>query len=341
MRKGHIMKKKKILLILLVVLVVILISIIGIGSNYLVDFALTRESSSTEAIADSLWESQDEQAKLEQKAKELEDRLKKEADTWSKEYPAKQYSITSYDGLKLVADYYEQEINAGMYCIFLHGYKKKKEDIRLFAKHYYELGYNVLTPDMRSHGESEGEYIGMGYLDKDDLKQWIDFIIEKDPEAQIALHGLSMGASTIMMASGEDLPENVKVMVEDSGYSGVWEEFADKLKSVYGLPEFPMLYGANIISGMKAGYYFSDGDAVAPLRKNDVPMLFIHGDKDDYNPFYMLDIVYEANASEKKKLVIPGARHVMGVHVDAETYWNTVDDFLNQYMQARVLESAP
>ncbi len=326
------MKKKKLLVIILAVLILILLSIIGIGSNYLVDFALTRDSSSASAVRSTLQVSADEQAKLEQRAKDLEAKLEKEADLWAKQYLTEQFSITSQDGLKLVGDYYEQEIDAGMYCIILHGYNKNKEDIRLFAKHYYERGYNVLTPDLRAHGESEGDYIGMGYLDKEDLKQWIDLVIQKDPKAKIALHGLSMGASTIMMASGDDLPENVKVMVEDSGYSSVWDEFADKLENLYGLPEFPMLHTANLISKMKAGYYFSDGDTLAPLRRNDIPMLFIHGDMDDYNPFYMLDLVYDANASEKKKLVIQGARHVMGVHVDPETYWNTVDDFVDRYI---------
>ncbi len=326
------MKKKKLLVIILAVLILILLSIIGIGSNYLVDFALARDSSSASAVRSTLQVSADEQAKLEQRAKDLEAKLEKEADLWAKQYLTEQFSITSQDGLKLVGDYYEQEIDAGMYCIILHGYKKNKEDIRLFAKHYYERGYNVLTPDLRAHGESEGDYIGMGYLDKEDLKLWIDLVIQKDPKAKIALHGLSMGASAIMMASGDDLPENVKVLVGDSGYSSVWDEFADKLENLYGLPEFPMLHTANLISKMKADYYFSDGDTLAPLRRNDIPMLFIHGDMDDYNPFYMLDMVYDANASEKKKLVIPGARHVMGVHVDPETYWNTVDDFVDRYI---------
>lgn len=324
-------KKKKILAVVLAVLLMILLAIIGVGSNYLVEFAIGRESSSASAVRGTLQVSEDAQASLEERAKEVEAKAEKEADAWAKEYFTERFTITTHDGLKLVADYYKQEIDAKTYAIILHGYKKTKEDVRLFAKHYYERGFHVLTPDQRSHGESEGEYIGMGYLDKEDLKQWIDLIIAKEPDAKIVLHGLSMGGSAIMMASGDDLPDNVKVMVEDSGYSSVWDEIADKLQNLYGLPKFPMLYGASVVSKIKAGYYFTDADAVEPLRRNDVPMLFIHGEMDDYNPFYMLDIVYEANASEKKKLVIPGARHVMGVHVDAETYWNTVDDFVDEH----------
>ena len=304
-----------------------------IGSNYLVDFALFRESSSSSAISNSLNKTTDTVARMKEKAADdLEEKLSKEADLWARDYLTEELSVYSKDNLLLAADYFEQKEKTNKYCIFVHGYHSSKEKIRAYAQKYYEKGYNVLTPDNRAHGESEGKYIGMGVLDKDDLKLWINKIVERDSDADIVLHGLSMGASTIMLASGDELPANVKVCIEDSGYSSVWNEFSDKLYNLYKLPEFPMLYGANLVSKVKAKYYFTDGSCVAALEKNKIPMLFIHGDADDYNPFYMLDVVYNADASpQKEKLVVKGARHTMSAYTEPEVYWDTVWKFIDKY----------
>lgn len=120
--------------------------------------------------------------------------------------------------------------------------------------HYSEEGYNVLIPYMRATGESEGEYIGMGWLDKDDLQCWINKIIEQNNNANIVLHGSSMGAATVLMASGDDLPSNVKAIIEDSGYTSVWDIFASEAKVRFGLPEFPVLNMFEIVANFRAKY---------------------------------------------------------------------------------------
>ena len=95
---------------------------------------------------------------------------------------------------------------------------------------------HAVAPDLRACGESEGDYVGMGWLDRKDVLQWIDYIIEQDPEAKIVVHGISMGAATTMMTAGESTPDNVKAFVEDCGYTSVWDIFSSELQLRFGLP---------------------------------------------------------------------------------------------------------
>src|SRR5690625_1658138 len=109
-----------------------------------------------------------------------------------------------------------------------------------YAKIYYDLGFNILLPDARGHGESEGDYIGYGWHDRLDYLDWLTWLIEDKGADEIVVHGNSMGAALVLMLSGEDLPDEVKAIVADSGYSTVKAELAHQLKHIYNLPSFPL-----------------------------------------------------------------------------------------------------
>ena len=141
-----------------------------------------------------------------------------------------------------------------------------------------------------------------------------------------------MGAATAMNVAGESLPANVKCIIEDCGYTSVWDEFSLQLKDVFGLPSFPLLDVANLVCNVRAGYDFHKASSVEQLKHATVPMLFIHGDQDTFVPYDMLDQNYDACASKvKQKLTIHGATHAKSAQVDPKLYWNTVDDFLDEY----------
>ena len=123
-------------------------------------------------------------------------------------------NITNNDNLKLQANYKVQEKKTHKWAILIHGYKVNNNNMMSYGEKYYEMGYNVLLPNNRAHGNSEGNYIGMGWLDKDDIACWVNWINKQDPNAKIILHGVSMGAATTMMASGENL-NNVVGYIED------------------------------------------------------------------------------------------------------------------------------
>ena len=244
-------------------------------------------------------------------------------------------SIVSNDEqkLKLHADVYQNGQASSKWVIAVHGYTSNAKDMIRSIRNFYEKGYSVLAPDLRGHGESEGDYIGMGWHDRLDVLLWIDRIIEKDPNAEIVLYGVSMGGATVMMTAGEELPSNVKVIVEDCGYSSVSGVFTYQLDDLFGLPEFPVLYTANTVTKIRAGYDLYEASAVKQVAKSKIPILFIHGDQDSFVPYEMVDEVYEAAKVEKEKLVIPEAGHGMAASVDPELYWSTVWDFVDRFVQ--------
>ena len=219
------------------------------------------------------------------------------------------------------------------WAIVIHGYGGQGVLMSGEAKIFYDLGYNVIIPDLRGCGESEGDAIGMGWLDRHDIINWIDYIISKDKNAQIVLYGVSMGGATVMMTTGENLPKNVKCAIEDCGYTSVNDEFSVQLNKLFGLPEFPVITSASFVSSIRAGYNFTEASCVEQVKKSKTPTLFIHGDQDDFVPFEMLDIVYSQANCPKEKLVIEGAGHVESSSKAKNIYWNTVENFLRKYVE--------
>jgi hypothetical protein len=236
--------------------------------------------------------------------------------------------ITSQDGLWLAGQYYENS-SSHKWAIVVHGYHGTGTNMRSYAQRYYDAGYQVLVPDLRASGDSEGAYLGMGWLDKDDLLQWVEWILVRDPDAQIVMHGVSMGAAAVMMASGEETPDAVRAFVEDCGYTGVWELFTYEMHTRFHLPTFPLLYTANGIVWLRAGYEFRTASALEQVKKCEKPMLFIHGDQDDFVPYSMLQTLYDAKPGDNKQmLTAQGAGHGQSALVLGESYWQAVFGFL-------------
>ena len=250
------------------------------------------------------------------------------------EHLAETISIISTDDLKLQLNgtMFTQKVPSHKWVITTHGYTGQSEEMLRWARNFYARGFNVLMPNLRGHGNSEGAYIGMGWHDRYDMLAWIDEIIRRDPNAEIVLLGISMGAATVMNTSGEEMPSNVKVVIEDSGFSSVRGVFGHQLKELFRLPEFPVLNAANTVTKWRAGYDLFKANPVEQIAKSVTPTLFIHGDQDSFVPFYMLDEVYQAANLEKEKLVIEGAGHTMSVRVDPVRYWETVFHFIEKYI---------
>ena len=180
----------------------------------------------------------------------------------------------------------------------------------------------------RGHELSEGRYIGMGWLDRRDLMRWISLIVQADPHARIVLHGVSMGATEVMMTAGQRVRGDRGLR-----FASVWDQFADNAVSMYHLPQrwmaMPALAGMSLFSRWKADYGFRQASSVAQLAHATVPMLFIHGTDDAFVDPRQLDRNVAACSSERKeRLVVPGAGHAMSASTDPERYWSTVDRFV-------------
>ena len=238
--------------------------------------------------------------------------------------------IESYDKLQLHS--YVVNQNSNKWAIVVHGYGGSGKLMSDKSKYFYDMGYNVLIPDLRGHGKSEGDYIGMGWKDRLDIISWINFIIKENPNAEIVLHGTSMGAATVLMTSGENLPSNVKAIVADCAYTSAWDEFSYQLETYLKVPSSYILNVTNMVTKLKAGYSLKEASALECVKKATVPILYIHGDKDKFVPYSMMDKLYDATNSPKEKLTIEGGEHANSDLVSPFLYWLTVEDFLNQYV---------
>ena len=242
--------------------------------------------------------------------------------------------LTSHDGLELHGLYLAQPEESHKYVVACHGYGSIPQFMGGVAFRFYERGYNILAPAARAHEQSGGRYASMGWLERKDIVDWANTLAEQDPDAEIVLYGISMGGATVMMTAGEELPANVKCVIEDCGYSSVWDEFAGQLQEMFGLPTFPVLDVASLVTQVRAGFGFKEASAVEQLKKTALPILFIHGEDDTFVPYWMLDVVYEACASpDKEKLSVPGAAHGGAAGTAPELYWSTVDAFLGKHMR--------
>lgn len=321
--------KKKVFAFLLVVLLAAggLTAVVG---NYFLNVALVRQERFNEAIEPEATVSGADEEAI-NAARSAYDAFR--AEVFADEALEKEVvSITSDDGLYLEADQYRQAgAHAHDWVIFVHGYcsSREAESSKNIVSVYLKQGYQVLSPDNRAHGASAGEWIGMGWLDRLDILKWIDYVLALDAEASISLHGVSMGGATVMMTAGESLPKQVVAIVEDSGYTSVWDEFASELKYMYKLPTFPALYMADVMAGVRAGYNFREASSLLQLAKAEVPMLFIHGDRDNFVPFDMVYENYDAcKSAEKEILTVSGAGHVESYLREPKAYWEKVFAFL-------------
>lgn len=248
---------------------------------------------------------------------------------WFMPETAEQLSVNSYDGYSLSALLYRQpEQSCKKWVVLVHGYSSYKETMQEYAQKYYEKGYSILMPDLRAHGGSQGDFVGMGWLDRLDIFSWLDLIVTEAPDAEIVLHGLSMGASTVMMAAGEKLPQNVLAIIEDCGYSSVWDILECQLKKCYKFPAFPIMYGVNLLATDKLGYSWKEASAVEMVKKSETPILFIHGSEDDIVPVDMVFTLYRAANCEKRLLIIEDAGHAMSVYREPERYWKEIFEFI-------------
>ena len=240
--------------------------------------------------------------------------------------------INSFDNLKLHSYKILNENSSNKWAIVVHGYTSEGLKMSSYGEKFHNAGYNVIIPDLRSHGLSEGSYIGMGWNDRFDIISWINYVINENNDSDIVLLGVSMGASTVAMTSGEDLPSNVKAIIADCGYTSVWDEFSYQLDSLFSLPAFPVMNVSSIVSKIRAGYSLKEASAIEQVKKSKTPILYIHGDKDDFVPYYMMDELYNATSSEKEKLTIKDAKHAKAANINPTLYWDNVFKFINKYI---------
>ena len=249
---------------------------------------------------------------------------------WISSSDAVQVKVNSFDGLKLNA-YNIRNHEENRYLIMVHG--KGSNRMRLYSRAYEfdKLGYNILLIDQRSAGDSEGDHYTYGIKESQDLQIWINYLLSKYPDVKIALYGLSMGAATIMMATSYQLPENVKCLIEDSGFASLEEELSYSIKKEYKISfTYPVVKMLENKMMDRYGMKLSDASPKTCLENNEIPILFVHGEDDEVVPFEHAKILYNHNKGVKKYYPIKISRHSRA-NEDPD-YFNNLDSFLREYL---------
>ena len=311
-------------------LIMIIVAFLCIG-NYFFNYALVRKNGEIAAAEMSVYSSIYENEKKDRI--DLNRKIQKEkTSSWLNSISKKEINIQSNDKLQLFASEFKLSNESDKWIILVHGYTSEQSSIYDIARHYSDKGYNVLTPDLRAHGLSEGKYVGMGWLDKNDLLLWIDYLLRNYRNSEIILHGVSMGAATVMMVSGENLPTNVKLIVEDCGYTSVWDIFSFELKLRFNLSTFPVLNAASFITSVMAGYNYKEASSIDQIKKSVTPILFIHGNADEFVPVNMAYKLYDNANINKELIIVDGAGHAESRLADEELYYGSIFSFIDKYL---------
>lgn len=253
----------------------------------------------------------------------------RQAETWLRAQPMEEVSILSHDGLKLVGHFMDKGTKRTL--ILLHGYRATAyRDFSCVAEYYQSLGFNLLLIDQRAHGLSEGKYITFGVKERFDCVRWAEYVDQRIG-GDIFLDGLSMGATTVLMASGEKLPESVRGIIADCGFTSP-EEIMTKIMTVdMKIPKQPLFALVSWMIKKRAGFSIDEYSTVEAMKRNTLPILFLHGRADKFVPCEMTLKAYEACRSEKELLIVENAGHGISYLVEPQRCKAALEAFLKKY----------
>jgi len=248
----------------------------------------------------------------------------------ARSFPHEDYYITSHDGLKLHAKYFEYAPGAVTEIMF-HGYRGSAErDLSGGIQRCFALGRNILLVDQRTSCGSEGNVISFGINEHRDCLAWIDFAVKKfGPDVKLVLTGISMGASTVLMAAGKPLPENVVGVLADCGFSSA-KKIIQKCAQDIHCPAF-LIYPFIKLGAKLFGHF--DLEEYTPLeamKSCKVPVIFFHGEDDDFVPCEMSHEIYNACTSPKRIITVPKAGHGLVYLIDNNKYFQNVVEFFSE-----------
>ena len=245
----------------------------------------------------------------------------------TREMPHEDVEITSFDGLKLRGRYFEFSPDAPVELMF-HGYRGSSEqDLSGGVQRCFKVGHSALVVDQRACGRSEGKNITFGILESRDCHSWIEFARQHfGPERKLILCGISMGAATVLMAAGQDLPDNVIGVLADCGYTSPKEIIREVIRQMKLPPKlcYPFV---RLAARLFAGFDLEADSPLEAAARCKVPVILYHGESDDFVPCDMSRRNFEACNARKAFITIPGAGHGLAYGVQPERYLQTLREF--------------
>lgn len=247
--------------------------------------------------------------------------------------------VTSDDGAVLEGRTMLVDPASPRWVVLVHGYAGRWHEMILYARHWACQGYNLLLVEQRAHGRSEGRWRGLGYLERRDLVAWARWLVgplgPAGPQARVVLHGHSMGAASVCMASAEtDLPSQVHAVISDSAFASGWEACAHLLGDG-GLPEHPTLeLMRSALLAQRGGYDIAEANVLRALKRPGPPVLIIHGAQDSLVPVATAHMLYDQAARSKGLLVVSGAGHCQACLADPVSYYGEAFAFAHRFEAA-------
>lgn len=257
------------------------------------------------------------------------------ANQWLRDHNAQDVSTVSFDGLTLSGKWVPAEHPRATILLF-HGYRSSYlTDFGGIFQVYHNLGLNLLLVRQRAHGESEGKYITFGIHERKDVLSWIEFHNREHGMDNVFLGGISMGASTVLFAAGEDLPENVRGITADCGFTSPYDIIGKVIRNGFRLPPKLVLPLLNFYTRVLAGFGLRECDTRETLKRAKVPILIIHGKADDFVPCRMSQAGFDACTSEKQLFLAENAGHGMSYLYEKERLMATLIDFFQNHISPR------
>lgn len=312
---------KHFLKVVFVVILVLVVAVVG-GAFYMLDYSLNPAGK------------EQRDAKTNDFLRERYDGLVEWTDSMQAVGALRDTFIVNDKGLRLHALYASCDSARGT-AVLVHGFTDNARRMMMFGRVYRDsLHFNIIAPEHQRHGKSEGSSIQMGWLDRLDIERWISVADSLWPSSPIYLHGLSMGGATVMMCSGDSLPPSVRGIIEDCGYTSVWDEFAGEIKNKFHLPPHPLMDVASLLCQWRYGWNFREASSLEQVRRSTLPMLFIHGENDTFVPTAMVHPLYEAKTKGYKRLwLAPGSEHARSFHDHPQEYFKEMKNFINKTKQ--------
>ena len=254
---------------------------------------------------------------------------------WANTKDIEKIDLKNEKDINLKGYYLPAEQETDVYVLFAHGYRSSHcGDPYNFIRFYHEeMKYNFMSVDHVTAGESEGDFLGFDYFEAEDMFCWIDYLIERfGKEIKIILHGVSMGGATVCKMASR-IPEQVKLIVSDCAYTSAEDELISVVKSVGLTKSAPLAFNLfNQVNKLLAKFDLKETDVRESVKNAKAPMLFVHGDADDFVPTRMVFELFDLCGNEKDILVVKGAAHAESILIGADAYKSKLKEFISKYI---------
>jgi hypothetical protein len=251
--------------------------------------------------------------------------------SWLQSQQGQPMEISSFDGLTLRGTFYENPAHGPILLAF-HGYRSNGvRDFVSACPFYFSLGLSILLVDQRAAGESQGRYITLGVRESRDVQTWCRYISRLYPDAALMTAGISMGASSVLMAA-DDLPDAVKAIVADCGYVSPWDELAYVVHHNAHLPAGWLLWGVELWCRLLGGFSLRKNTTAKALKNNTRPLFLIHGQSDQLVPYENTPKHRDAGTALCILFSVPEADHGISYLLDTPGYQAMATDFIRRYV---------